>query len=74
MKYGILPMGTNAHEMFMVVAGLLGKNGSDVGIIQATETVLGSWWKQYGWGLSVALTDTFGTDLFFREAVPASLL
>lgn len=67
MDLSILPMGTSAHEMFMVVAGLMGSNGKDLGILEATDKVLDDWYSQYGWGLSVALTDTFGTDLFFRR-------
>jgi len=27
--------------------------------------VLDDWWEQYGWGLSIFLPDTFGTDFFF---------
>lgn len=64
MKYGLLPMGTSAHELFMVMAGLMAD--ADGGILQATGRVLRDWWEEYGWGLSIALTDTFGTDFFFR--------
>ncbi|PIS16957.1 MAG: nicotinate phosphoribosyltransferase [Candidatus Portnoybacteria bacterium CG09_land_8_20_14_0_10_44_13] len=65
MKYGLLPMGTSAHEMDMVAAAAAGK--TDRGILRAHQRVLRNWWKQYGWGLSIALTDTFGTDFFFRD-------
>ena len=68
MKHGILPMGTSAHERDMVVAGIM--SNTDEGIRQAIQTNLISWWKEYGQGLSIALTDTFGTDAFFKAMTP----
>ncbi len=62
--FGLLPMGTNAHELAMVLAGIMGD--SDEGLRSAQEHVLDLWWKLYGWGLSIALPDTFGSDFFFR--------
>lgn len=64
MKYGLLPIGTSAHEMYMVLAGL-GKNEKD--IQESHNRVLNDWWDEYGWGLSIALTDTFGTKFFFND-------
>ena len=29
--------------------------------------VLTDWWELYGWGLSVAVTDTYGSEFFFRD-------
>lgn len=66
MKYGIVPMGTAAHELFMVAAGAASKNG-DVAIRDSQMNVLREWWQMYGRGLSIALTDTFGTDTFFSS-------
>ncbi|MGQ9608730.1 MAG: nicotinate phosphoribosyltransferase [bacterium] len=65
MKYGILPMGTSAHELFMVMASISGDSDED--IRSSHNKVLQDWWDLYGWGLSIALTDTFGTDFFFRD-------
>lgn len=65
MKYGILPMGTAAHEMFMIASGI--HHGSDEEILASHREVLDDWWRQYGYGLSIALTDTYGTDFFFRD-------
>ncbi|HBM45968.1 MAG: Nicotinate phosphoribosyltransferase [Parcubacteria group bacterium GW2011_GWF2_38_76] len=67
MKHGILPMGTNAHEIFMIVAGLMGQKKSDEGILNSVDIVLNDWWNQYGWGLSIALPDTFGSDFFLKQ-------
>lgn len=68
MKYGLVPMGTSAHEMFMVMAGL--RQGSDEEIRDSHNEVLKSWWQEYGYGLSIALTDTYGSDFFFRDMTP----
>ena len=62
MKHGLLPMGTSAHELFMVAAGL-GK--SDKEVRNSQNEVIGEWWQQYGYNLSIVLTDTFGSDFFF---------
>ncbi|TSC82138.1 MAG: nicotinate phosphoribosyltransferase [Parcubacteria group bacterium Gr01-1014_20] len=65
MKYGLLPMGTSAHEMFMAYSGIC--HESDDTILESHNRVLQDWWSEYGWGLSIALTDTYGTDFFFRD-------
>ncbi len=65
MRFGLVPMGTSAHELFMVMAGLM--HGSDEEIRRSHNRVLQDWWAEYDWGLSIALTDTFGTDFFFRD-------
>lgn len=63
--YGLMPMGTSAHELPMVAAAL---NSHQVLTLRATHSqVLNQWWEMYGPGLSIALTDTFGSDYFFRE-------
>jgi nicotinate phosphoribosyltransferase len=64
-KYNLLPMGTSAHEMFMVMAGIM--HDSDHEIRASHNQVLREWWTRYGMGLSIALTDTYGTDFFFRD-------
>lgn len=68
MKYGLLPMGTYAHETGMAMSGIM--HGSDEEIRASHNRVLQDWWDQYGWGLSIALTDTYGTDFFFRDMTP----
>lgn len=65
MKHGLLPMGTSAHEMDMVYSGIF--HGSDEEIRVSHNKVLQDWWEEFGWGLSVALTDTYGTDFFFQD-------
>ena len=30
-----------------------------------------AWWELYGWGLSIALTDTYGSQFFFRDMTEA---
>lgn len=61
-KYGLTPMGTCAHEKYMIMMGI--KNGN---VLDAHNQVMKDWWEQYGFGLSVALTDTFGTEFFLKN-------
>lgn len=67
-KHGLLPMGTSAHEMDMGLSGIF--HGSDEEIRASHQRNLQDWWDEYGWGLSIALTDTYGTDFFFRDMTP----
>ncbi len=68
MKYGLLPMGTSAHEMYMGLSGIM--RDSDEEIRASHNKVLQDWWKQYGWGLSITLTDHYGSDFFFQDMTP----
>jgi nicotinate phosphoribosyltransferase len=40
---------------------------SDDTIRASHNRVLREWWEEYGVGLSIALTDNYGTDFFFRD-------
>jgi nicotinate phosphoribosyltransferase len=65
MKYGLKPMGTMAHETFMVRAAMM---ANTLESLRASHNiVLNEWTDEYGTALSIALTDTFGTDFFFRD-------
>lgn len=64
MDYELLPMGTSAHEMDMAMSGIM--HESDEDIRASHSRALEDWWNQYGQGLSIALTDTYGTDFFFQ--------
>jgi len=73
MKHGLLPMGTSAHELPMVVAALAFAEADKTQdpeeiLAGAQQEVLQGWWNLYGTGLSIALTDTFGSPFFFRTA------
>jgi nicotinate phosphoribosyltransferase len=65
MQAGLLPLGTMAHELYMVLAGVMAQ--SDDSIRASHNRVLQEWWEEYDWGLSIALTDTYGSDFFFRD-------
>ena len=71
MKYGLLPMGTNAHELQMVVAGLM--QDTDEKLLSSQNLVYKLWWGQYGEPLSIFLPDTFGTESFLRM-IPVEML
>lgn len=64
-EHGLKPVGTFAHEMPMVFAGLADARGEN--IRQSHNEFLQAWYERYGEDLSIALTDTFGTDFFFAD-------
>lgn len=65
---GIKPIGTFAHEMPMVYAGLADARNEDVRA--SHNRFLSDWFNRYGIDYSIALTDTFGTDFFFSDFTP----
>jgi nicotinate phosphoribosyltransferase len=66
MTTGLVPMGTAAHELPMIIAGILDPGEPDPAWLRgAQRQVIDEWWEQYGWGLSIFLPDTFGSDFFF---------
>lgn len=63
--HGLKPIGTFAHEMPMVYAALADARGEN--IRSSHQQFLTEWYTRYGEDLSIALTDTFGTDFFFAD-------
>lgn len=64
-KLNLKPIGTFAHEMPMVYAGLADSKGQDIRASHAE--MLDDWFDTYGDDLSIALSDTFGSDSFFED-------
>lgn len=62
---GIPPRGTYAHELDMVYAAIY--HLDDEEIRRSHQFVLEGWYRLYGAPLSVALTDTFGSEFFFND-------
>ena len=60
MRYGTRPIGTMAHEWIMGVSAL-------EGLRHANRHALCAWARVYGGRLGIALTDTFGTEAFWRD-------
>lgn len=58
------PIGTYAHEMDMILSGVY--HGGDEEVRASHHKVLDVWWEWYGEPLSIALSDTYGTEYFFR--------
>jgi len=58
-------IGTNAHELPMVLAALA---GSDEELRRAPYQVLRDWQRYYAGNLLIVLPDTFGTTGFLRDA------
>lgn len=65
-KFGIKPIGTFAHELQMIFAALAGSGGNDEALRNSPKDVLKLWGARYPF-LRIALSDTFGTDLFFED-------
>lgn len=62
-KYGLKAIGTMAHEWIMGISAL-------ESLRCANRFALQKWQEVYGGSLGYALTDTFGTDAFFRDFGP----
>ena len=60
MKYNMRPCGTHPHEWFMF-------HGAQFGYKNANYMALENWVKVYDGDLGTALTDTYTTDVFFRN-------
>ena len=58
-------LGTNAHELPMVLAALA---ETDAELLQSPYKVLQDWQRYYGGNLLIVLPDTFGTAAFLRKA------
>ena len=58
-------LGTNAHELPMVLAALA---DSDEELLQSPYKVLQDWQRYYGGNLLIVLPDAFGTAAFLRDA------
>jgi len=62
--YGIKPIGTFAHELPMVYGAMADAQNKNP--LAAHGRMLDDWYKVYGEQLSIALTDTYGSDFFFE--------
>ena len=61
-KYGILAVGTNAHEYYQVGQAL-----DKVRLAESQKFMLQSWVNEYRGDLGIALSDTLGTDKFLKD-------
>ncbi|MYB31755.1 MAG: hypothetical protein F4Y20_04300 [Acidobacteria bacterium] len=64
-QHGLVPVGTIAHEVFMVGAAV--GDGSDESIRGSQRRMLDAWWEMYGEPFSLFLTDTWGSEFFFAD-------
>lgn len=67
-KYGLMPMGTNAHELPMVYSGVYYGEDERTPLVSQAR-VLEDWEREYGLALSIFLPDTLGSDFFFERIV-----
>jgi len=68
MEQDLEAIGTNGHELPMVVAAMAGAD--DAALRSAPYELLRAWESAYGGNLRIVLPDTFGTAAFLREAPP----
>jgi nicotinate phosphoribosyltransferase len=64
-ELGLPPVGTNGHELPMVLAALA---EDDATLARAPYRVLEEWADLYDDGMRIILPDTFGSTAFFRDA------
>lgn len=66
-EFNLTPIGTFAHEMPMVYAGLTDEmwHGRS-NVLESHKQMLNDWYETYGEDYAIALTDTFGTEFFFK--------
>ena len=67
-KHNLAPIGTYAHEMPMVYAGLADEAGLNP--LDGHTQMMTDWFDRYDEDLSIALTDTFTSDFFFSDFSP----
>lgn len=60
MKFGMKPIGTVAHEWIMF-------HGANFGYKMANYQAFEAWTEVFDGSLGIALTDTYGTDIFFKN-------
>ena len=60
MKYGMKPIGTHPHEWFMF-------HGAQFGYKNANYMALENWVNVYDGALGIALSDTYTSDVFFKN-------
>ncbi len=73
MKYGLTPMGTNAHELPMVYSAIFRKEDNAAQRLVSQIKMLEDWETEYGEGLSIFLPDTYGSDYFFNN-IPVEMI
>jgi nicotinate phosphoribosyltransferase len=62
---GLAPIGTYAHELPMGYAAIAEIEGRP--ILESQGEMLDDWLARYGRDLAIALSDTFGTDVFLQD-------
>lgn len=70
-RTGVLPMGTSAHQLYMVIAGLM--EDEEDWLAKSQRKIIDLWWGDYGAPLSIFLSDTFGTDFFLSNLTKEDL-
>lgn len=64
MDLNLKPLGTNAHELYMISSGIHRHKGD---LPNSVNNILDEWYEFYDGKYDVALTDTFGTKSFLED-------
>lgn len=67
-RFNLKPIGTYAHEMPMVYSALSDAAGENP--LDGHRRMMDDWQERYAGDLSIALTDTFGSEFFFADMTP----
>lgn len=66
-ELGLPIKGTFAHEMDMIFSGIFYDEDDRAGTFESHDRMMDMWYEEYGAPLSVALTDTYGSEFFFEH-------
>lgn len=69
-ELNLTPVGTMAHELYMVGSGIHRERDDQEGWLWSQEYINQQWWDFYGEAFSLWLTDTFGTESFLAAFSP----
>jgi len=66
MDLGLTPIGTQAHELYMIGSGIFDM-GTDESLRGSHSKMLEIWQKTHGLEKTIALSDTYGSDFFLKD-------
>lgn len=70
----LAPIGTMAHQLFMVFASLLASKDNQQGQLDSQRELVSKWWQLYGVDKSIWLPDTYTTETFLKVVDPKMMI
>lgn len=68
------PIGTMAHQLFMVFASYFNTKDDQEGKLNSQQELISRWWQLYGIDKSIWLPDTYTTGAFLKIADPKIMI